>query len=128
MSYKVLFAINATVALGIGLALLFVPSTVLNYFGTEARVPELLLGRFFGSAMIALGLVVWFAKDSDENVQKRTAWALFISAILGLVVNVIGISSASGVIRRNGWIPILVYVLFVLLYAFMIFLRPRMKE
>lgn len=128
MSYKVLFVLNALVALAAGLAFLFVPAIVLGYFGTEARVPELLLGRFFGSAMVALGLVVWFAKDADASVQKRTGWALFISAILGLVVNVIGISPASGVIRTNGWIPVIVYVVFALLYAFMLFLKPKMKE
>jgi len=127
MGYKVLFVLNALVALAIGLAFLFVPGTVLQFFESEARVPELLLGRFFGSAMVALGLVVWFAKDADESVQKGTGWALFVSAIIGLVVNVIGMSPASGVIRANGWIPIIVYVIFAFLYGFMIFLKPKIR-
>jgi hypothetical protein len=46
--------------------------------------------------------------------------------VIGLVVNVIGV--ASSVIRANGWITIVVYVLFAFLYGFMIFLKPRMKE
>ena len=128
MSFKVLFILNALVAVVLGAGFLFVPDRVFDFFGTETYASTLLMGRFFGTAMIALGLVVWFAKDADASIQKGTGWALFISAILGLVVNVLGMSSASGVIRTNGWITAVVYVVFALLYAFMLFLKPKMKE
>lgn len=128
MGYKVLFVLNAIVAVILGAAFLIVPDRLLGFFGTETYASTVLIARFFGTAMIALGLVLWFAKDASEGVQKGTGWALFISAILGLIVNVIGISPASGVIRSNGWITIVVYVIFALLYGFMIFLKPRLKE
>jgi len=128
MSYKILFVLNALVAIVIGVALLFVPTRVLVFFGTETYASTVLVARFFGTAMIALGLVIWFAGNADPSVQKGMGWALFISSILGLVVNVMGMSSASGVIRSNGWITAIIYVLFALLYAFIIFLQPRMKE
>lgn len=126
MSYKVLFVLNALVAVIIGAAFLFVPDRVLGFFQTDAYAATVLVSRFFGSAMIALGLVLWFAKDADASVQKMMGWALFISALLGLVVNVIGITG--GAMRSNGWITAIVYVLFALLYAFMLFMKPRMKE
>lgn len=126
MSYKVLFILNALVAVVLGAAFMFVPDRALGFFKADTYAATVLVARFFGTAMIALGLVVWFAKDADEGVQKGMGWALFISAILGLVVNVIGVSSH--ILRSNGWITIIVYVLFALLYAFVIFLKPRMKE
>ena len=126
MSYKILFVLNALVAVIVGAAFLFVPDRMLGLFETDAYAATVLMARFFGSAMVALGLVLWFAMGADANVQKGMGWALFISAILGLVVNVLGI--ANGVIRSNGWITVIVYVLFALLYAFMLFLQPRMKE
>jgi len=129
MNYKFLFVLNALVSFLIGLVFLFVPARAMGFFGTETYASTLLIARFFGTALVALGLLLWFAKDAtDEGVQKGMAWALFISSLLGLIVNVIGISPASGVIRANGWITIIVYVLFALGYAFMLFLRPRMKE
>jgi hypothetical protein len=127
MSYKLLFILNAIVALALGLAFLFVPVMVLDYFGVDKYASSLLLARFFGSAMVALGLVLWFAKDAVEgNVHKGIGVGLLVSAVIGVVVNVIGV--ASSVIRANGWITIIVYVLFALLYGFMIFLQPRMKQ
>ena len=128
MSYKVMFVLNALVALGLGAAFLFVPMTLLNIFGTEQYVIAKTLGQFFGTAMIALGLLLWFTKDAeDEKIQKGMAYAMFISALLGLIVNIIAVA-VDGVIRNYGWITILVYVLFALGYAFMLFMKPKMKE
>lgn len=127
MSYKVLFLLNALVAVLLGVVFLFVPGRALDFFKADSYAATVLIARFFGSAMIALGLVVWFAKDADATVQKGIGWVLFISAILGLVVNVMGISSSS-VIRSNGWITAIVYVIFALLYGYMIFFQPRVKE
>jgi len=128
MSYRILFLVNAFIALLAGLALLLVPAMVLEQFGSEARVPELLLARFFGSALIAIGLVLWFTKDvTDERVQRNLGLALLVGAVLGLVVTVIGVSPASGVIRSNGWAAMLVYVLLALGYTFLVFLKPRLK-
>ena len=128
MSYKVMFILNALVALVFGVGFLFVPSMALGLFGTEARVAERLVAQFFGTAMLALGLVLWFAKDvTDEGVQRGMGISLLVGALSGLVVTVIGVAS-SGVIRNNGWIAIVLYALFGLGYAYMVFLKPRMMR
>ena len=129
MSYRLVFFANAIVAFVFGLAFLLAPALMLGYFGTETYASTLLIGRFFGTAMISLGLLLWFAKDvTDSGLQRGMGIALFISAILGLVVNVIGTSPASGVIRSYGWLTITIYVLFALGYGYLVFLKPRMKE
>jgi hypothetical protein len=128
MSYRILFVLNALFAALFGLALVFAPAMVLGQFGAEGRVPELLLARFFGTALVTVGLVLWFSKDaSDEAVQKNMGMGLLISAVLGLIVTIMGVVG-SGVIRSNGWIAILVPILFALGYGFLLFLKPRMKE
>ena len=129
MSYKVLFVLNALVAVILGAAFLFVPEMVLLQLGVNERYAATIwASRFFGSAMVALGLVLWFAKDVNEDIQKRMGWALLISTIIGLVVTAAATLSDTSVIRQNSWIPVVLYVLFGLGYAFMIFLKPKMKE
>ena len=129
MSYKVLFVLNALVALVFGVAFLVVPTRALEFFGTETYASTVLMTQFFGTGLIMAGLLLWSVRDvADAKIQRGLGWAQFISLVVGLVVNVIGISPASGVIRLNGWITILVYVVLALFYAFMIFLKPRMKE
>lgn len=128
MSYRILFVINAFFSVVAGLAMVFVPSMVLSQFGTEGRVPELLLARFIGVVLVTVGLVLWFAKDTaDEAIQKKIGMGLLFGAVLGLIVTIIGIAG-SGVIRSNGWAAILISVLFGLGYGFLLFLKPRLKE
>jgi len=129
MSYKFLFVINALVAVAFGLGFLFKPDVVLPFFGvTEQYAATVWMSRFFGSAMFALGLVLWFAKDADETVQRGTSWGLLISTLIGLVLTIMAATSSNAVLRKNSWIPIVIYVLFGIGYVFMIFFRPRMKE
>ena len=127
MSYKFLFVLNALIAVVLGLAFLVTPVPSLAFFRMGQIAATVLTARFFGSAMIALGLVLWFVKDTSEDaVQRMVATALLVSSVLGLIVNVIGVSN--GVLVVNGWITIIIYVLFALGYAFMLFIKPKMKE
>lgn len=126
MSYKVLFVLNAVVVLAAGLVLLFAPTMGLAQFNMDARVTEVFLTRVVGAALASLGLVLWFAKDADEAAQRNLGMASLAGSVLGLVVTLMGVMGR--VIRVNSWIPIVVFVLFALGYAFMLFLKPRMKE
>ncbi|HXF85536.1 MAG TPA: hypothetical protein VNK49_09110 [Anaerolineales bacterium] len=125
MNYKLLFVLNAVVVLVFGLALLLLPAMVLGQFQMDARVPEVFLSRVVGAALVSVGLLLWFAKDVDEAAQKNFGVASLVGSVLALIVTVVGV--ASGVVRSNGWIAIVVEVLFGLGYAFMVFLKPRMK-
>jgi hypothetical protein len=83
--------------------------------------------QFFGTAMLALGIVLWFAKDvADDAVARGFAIALLVGALAGLIITIIG--TVSGTLRSFGWVAMLIYVLFGLGYAYLVFLRPRMKE
>lgn len=130
MSYKVLFVLNALVLVLIGAALLFVPDNVLFFVGTTDRVESTKwAARFFGSALFALGLVIWFAKDVDSAAQNKIGWGMFIGTLIGLILTVMATFAGNAVIRgNNSWLPSVVYVVFGLFYAFMIFLKPKMKE
>ena len=125
MSYKILFVINAIVVFAIGLLLLIAPSAGLGQFNMDARATEVFLTRVVGAALASLGLVTFFAKDAEESAQRFLGMAALAGAVLALIVTLIGVSG--GIVRQNGWIAIVVEVLFALGYAFVIFLQPRMQ-
>lgn len=126
MSYKVLFVLNAIVAVVAGLVLLFAPTMGLGQFNMDARVTEVFLTRVVGAALASLGIVLWFAKDADDAIQRNLGVGSLTGAVLGLIVTLIGV--IGDIIRVNGWIPIVLFVFFGLGYAFLLFLKPRMKE
>jgi len=126
MNYRIMFLVNALVAVLFGLAFLFFPARVLGLFRTETFVATVLMSRFFGTAMLALGLVLWFVKDiADEGVQKRIGIALLVGAVAGLIVTALGTFASNAVIRANGWLAMVIYVLFGMGYAYLLFMnRP----
>lgn len=129
MSYRILFVIDALLAFLFGLAFLFVPERVLGLFGTtEKYASTLLLARFFGTALVALGLVLWFAKDAEDAAQRGMGIALVVGALAGLAVTLMGTFASGAVIRSNSWVAMLIYLLAGLGSAYLVFLAPRMRE
>jgi hypothetical protein len=121
-----MFMINALVAFLFGLGFLLVPTRVLGLFGTETFVSTLLVSRFFGTAMLTLGLLLWFAKDvTDAAVQRWMGIALLVGAAAGLIVTVIGTFASNAVIRSNGWMAMATYLLFGVGYAYLVFLQRQ---
>lgn len=127
MGYKVLFVLNALVVIVLGAGLIVVPEMAMGQFQTQARVPEVVQARYLGAALLTLGLLLWFVKDvSDSRLQKNFGAVGLLGSILAIIVTIIGVTK--GVLSINNWIPIVVEVVFGLGYAFMLFLKPRMKE
>lgn len=128
MSYKLLFLLNALVALAIGLAFLFVPGMVLEQFKTEPYASTVFVTRFFGFSTLMVGLVLWFAKDlTDPGAQKGLALAMLAGSVIGLILALVGMLGVK-VIRVNGWIPVVLFMISALGYGSALFLKPRQKE
>ena len=127
MNYRTLLFLNSFVAFLFGAAFLIVPTMAIKQFGVDNYASTRMLAQFFGTAMIAIGLILWFAKDvTDEAVQRGIGIALLLGALAGLIVTIT--ATVGGTLRSNGWILILVYVLFGLGFAYLIFLRPRLSQ
>lgn len=124
MNYRILFLINALIAVLLGLAFVAIPNRVLDQFGMDGYAATKLAAQFVGVVVLALGLLLWFAKDvTEQNLQKGMAIALLVSAVAGLFITLVGINAR--VLRSNGWIAMLVSVLFGLAYSYLLFLKPK---
>ncbi len=127
MNYRIMLILNAIVVVLFGGLFLILPQTALDLFGTEVYVSTLLVARFFGGAMLMSGISMWFLKDIfDQKTQKSLGIALLGGSAGGFALSIIGMTS-SGVIRTNGWVLLVITVLFSLGYAFLLFLQPQMS-
>lgn len=122
MGYKTLFLVNSFVSFLLGLAFLLVPAMVISQFGVDSYTSTRMIAQFFGAAMLTLGLLLWFAKDvTHEAVQRHMAVAMLVGTLAGTLVTVLG--AVSGALRNNAWMAILIYVLFGLGYAYLVFVK-----
>jgi hypothetical protein len=67
-----------------------------------------LTGRLFGAALLALGLIFWFARDNSFESVRGVLIATGIADTVGLVVVVMG--TMAGTTNSMGWVAALIYL------------------
>lgn len=124
MSYQMMFIVNAVVLALFGGAFMIMPEFVLAQFKSETYIATMYLARFMGGTLVLGGLLLWFLQDIVAKKQKIIAFLLLASSIGGFVLTLFGMTSI-GVLRANGWVLLVIFGLFSLIYAYMLFLQPK---
>lgn len=123
MNYRTMFSINALIATLLGLGFLILPGRILDRFGVDEAETKL-ISQFFGTAMLALGLLLWFAKDvAEADLQKGMGIALLIGAAAGLIAPVLGANSDT--LLPTWGRGMLVYAFLAVANAYMVVHKPK---
>ena len=123
MKLSNLLVVNTVVALVYGIILVLTPATMLSLYGITQGPGEKLMGQYFGSALIAIGLLSWLARNvADSEAQRAIILALLISDVVGVIVSILG--TVSGVMSAVGWSAVGIYLLLALGFAYFQFAKP----
>jgi uncharacterized membrane protein YecN with MAPEG domain len=123
MNFSILMILTTIFSLGYGVASLLVPATLLSFFGMELGDAQQLMVQFFGVALVAIGLVGWFVRNStDSGTQRGILLAFLASDAVGVVVSVLG--TLNNVMSAVGWAAAGIYLVMGLGCAYYLFLRP----
>ncbi len=100
----------AIVALIFGLGFVLVPELMFSIYGITSASASFLRFRLFGSALIAIGVLTWFLKDS---ANWEALLALLLSVAIGNVVGLLLVffATINGTLSAMGWTAVLVYLL-----------------
>jgi hypothetical protein len=127
LNLRTVFLVNAIVSFLLALGFLLGPEAMLKFFGLSSGTTEQLGAQLIGTALVAVGLLTWFAKDfSDPAAGNAVALSLFFAGLCGLVVTVLGIMSR--VVRTNSWLPVVLFLVFIGGYGYLQFFNPRRSE
>jgi hypothetical protein len=110
MSVRLYLTIAAVVAILYALAFLLIPVETSLFFSDFAEARAVLYLRFCGAAVLAWGLIVWFARDFEE---WRAIRGVLIGSIVGLAVNLIITiwAALAGWLNANSWGSVVVLAL-----------------
>jgi hypothetical protein len=102
MSTRLYLTIAAVVAILYALAFLIIPVQASLFFSDFAEARAVLYLRFCGAAVLAWGLIVWFARDFAEWQAVR---GVLIGSVAGLIVNLIITiwATLAGWLNANSW-------------------------
>jgi uncharacterized membrane protein YfcA len=86
-----LLLIAGLLALVFGLGFLLVPRPMLTLYGIATDPSIVLMSRFFGVALVQVGLVLYLIRDvGDLRTQRGVVIGSFIGSVAGLVVALTG--------------------------------------
>ena len=124
MKLSTFLSIVAVVAILFGFGFVAAPAEVLAQYGITADRNTVFMSRFFGGALINVGLIVWFARNIVDSLGRRSI------VLAGLIGDVIGFFVAlqgqmSGGVNALGWSTVLIYGLFAIGFAYFQFASKK---
>jgi len=102
MRPNTLFLIAGVLALAFGLGFLLVPAAVLPVYGAPTDAPTVLMSRFFGVALLQLGLTLYLLREvRDAATVRPLALAGVVGSVCGALVAAMG--TMNHVTNGMGW-------------------------
>jgi hypothetical protein len=86
MNTKLYLTVAAVVAILYALVFLLIPVQASLFFSDFAEPRAILYLRFCGAAILAWGLIVWFARNFEGRYAVRS---VLIASVVGLAVNIV---------------------------------------
>ena len=120
MNTRTVMTVAAVVGLIFAVGLLLMPAFMGTLYGTGTGPSHLLLSRFFGTALLALGLINWLARDAEYATLHPILIGNLVGDSVGAIVSVTGI--LGGAMSSFGWSAVVIYVLLALGFAYLQFM------
>jgi hypothetical protein len=125
MRISYMFMFGAVLALLFGLGFALLTEQVLSIYGVKTDVAGVLAARLFGTTLIGLGVLQWYARNAEDSEARRAiVLALFVLDALGFVV--VLLAQLAGTLNGLGWVNVAIYLVLTLGYGY--FLLPGSAE
>jgi uncharacterized membrane protein YfcA len=113
LNLNMFLMISAIVAALFGLGFVLAPGLMFSIYGLASGPASLLGFRLFGSALIAIGIMTWFLKDSADWQAIK---ALLLSVAIGNVIGFLLVlfATINGTLGAMGWSAVLIYLLLLI--------------
>jgi hypothetical protein len=112
MTAKTFLTISSIFAILYGIGFLLLPGPSIAIYGTEPESHLVLVVRYFGSALLAFGVLEWFGKDfRDWEAIRGVLIAVTVLNAVGLLLTVSGL--VEGLLNATGWSSVVVNAVFL---------------
>jgi hypothetical protein len=113
MNAKLYLTIFAIIAVLYGIAFELIPESVAALYGAPPDPHVILNARFFGSTLLALSVIAWFAKDfRDRDAVRGVLIGAAVGDVVGGLVNIW--ATIQGLLNGLAWSSTILYVLLLL--------------
>jgi hypothetical protein len=122
MRPNTVFVTAGGLALAFGLGFFLAPGAVLPLYGVSPDAATLLMSRFFGVALLQVGVILYLARETrDGSTARALALGGVVGSIAGVIVALTGV--VAGTVNALGWSTVAIYGF--LLFAYVSCLKSR---
>ena len=122
MKLRTFLIVAAIIALAYGLGLSLMPAFINTAYGLGTSTSEILLSRFFGAELVALGLVAWLSKDLTGASVRPIVIGSLVGDAIATIVALMG--TLGGVMNSAGWSAVAINIILALGFAYFQFMAP----
>ena len=123
MEFKTLLISNSVFAFIGGIACLLLPAQLLSSYGIILIPMGLVIYQFWGTALIGLGMLTWFARNiKDSDLQKAFVLSLFITNGINCIIAIRGQYAGA---NDLGWTNVALYFLLALGFGCFMFMKRQ---
>lgn len=106
--YRLMCSIIGVVTAAYGVAYTAAPGFVSGLYLPETNAQAILLGRYFGLALLGLGITVWMLRDVRDVVARNAVRVgTGLSSVIGLATSVY--FTLNGTMTAFGWSAAIIY-------------------
>ena len=116
MKLPTFLSIVGVVSILFGIGFLVAPAEVLAQYGVTADAATIFMARFFGSAIVQIGLLLWYARHITDSLGRG---AIMLSGLVGTVLGFLVAlhGQLHGAANALGWSTVVIYALFAIGFA-----------
>jgi hypothetical protein len=116
MKLPTFLSIVGVVSILFGIGFLVAPDEVLAQYGGTADTATIFMSRFFGSAIVQIGLLLWYARHIIDSLGRG---AILLSGLVGTVLGFLVAlhGQLHGAVNALGWSTVVIYALFAIGFA-----------
>ena len=112
-----LFLVYLIVEAIFGIGFLFVPDLVMAPMGVTLDETSTTMARMFGSLLISIPVLVFFARKSSSTEFKRgVMYCVFIYLLASTIILLI--TQINGLMNSMGWSIVILHLVFMLLFGY----------
>jgi hypothetical protein len=127
MKFKTLMLIKAVVSLFFGIAFIFSPSKLFLIFGVPLSGGAVFPAWEYGAALFGNMTLTWYARNAAESdARLAIIRALFVYDAIGVIMSLIAVFK--GLLNPLGWLVVIIYLFFTLVYGYFLMVKPKDSE
>ncbi len=109
---------KAIVVLIFGIGYVLIPGTIASLFGMTLDPAGTMMAQLFGAAFLFECVVLWLARNEPvgDTAVRAIVLAVVVSNAIGFIVTLL--ATLSGAMTVLGWLPVLLYLVFGLGFAY----------